>query len=122
MKNKSYQTFESIGTVMWLITDFIWMSGWNLAALLLAVPTGIFLIGACVFYCQNKRSELYVLIASCGWFFMNSLWIASELGHKEMCIWVGKFFFIAASIFVYLSFRAAKKEDGSTDFKRLKIK
>jgi hypothetical protein len=122
MRNKAYQTLESIGTIMWLLVDFIWMCGFNVIALLIGIPTAIFLIGSCIFYSGNKKSERYVLIASAGWFLMNSVWIMSELGHKDIYLWIAKLFFIIACFFVYLSLRASKKEGGPTDFKRLKIK
>ena len=122
MKNKLYENLESIGTVLWLLTDFIWMCGMNKIAAIMTIPTMILLFSSCISYRGSKMSELYSLTASAGWLLMNSLWIYSELIEKDMYLLCAKFSFLFACIFVYLSFRASKKESGTIDFKRLKIK
>lgn len=122
MKNKPYQTLESIGTVAWLITDFIWMCGYNLIAIIIGLVPMVFLIVAALFYEGDKKSERFVMCASAGWFLMNYLWIANEMYKFEMYLWAAKLFFLIACFFVYLSFKASKNEDEPTDFKRLKIK
>jgi hypothetical protein len=122
MNNKIYLTFESFGTVLWLLTDFIWMCGYPAWSLVAVFPAAVFLIGACIFYNGGKSSDLNVLIASLCWFSMNAFWISSEIAHKDLFLWCSKGIFLIACFFVYLSFRASKKEGKSIDFKRLKLK
>ncbi len=122
MKNKLYQNLESIGTVLWLITDFIWMCGFIKTAAILAIPTFLLLTTACIECKKAKMSELLSMTASVMWFVMNMCWIFSDITAKEDYMLCAKFSFLFACIFVYLSFRAAKKENGPIDFKRLKLK
>jgi hypothetical protein len=122
IKNKAYQNFETIGTILWLLTDFIWMCGFVNIAAILTLPTLFFMIGSCIKFTGNKKSELLSLTASAGWLLMNSCWIYSEITEKETYLLCAKLSFMFASFFVYLSIRAAKKEGQPTDFKRLKIK
>jgi len=122
MKNKLCQNLESTGTVMWLITDFIWMYGFIKTAAILTIPTFLLLTFACINFRKGKKSELLSLTASEFWFIMNMCWIFSEIVNKENYLLCAKISFLFACIFVYLSFISAKKENVLTDFKRLKIK
>lgn len=122
MKNKLYQNLEAVGTIMWLFTDFIWMCDFKLFAAILTVPTLYLMAGACVKFAGDKKSELLSLTASVFWLLMNSCWIYSEIVERDMYLLSAKISFLFASIFVYLSIRAAKKENKPTNFKRLKIK
>lgn len=122
MKNKLYQNLESIGTVLWLITDFIWMCGFIKTAAILTIPTFFILTSACIKFRGEKISELLGLTAAVCWLLMNMCWIFSEIVDRDNYLLAAKFSFLFACIFVYLSFRAAKKEKVSTDFKRLNIK
>jgi hypothetical protein len=122
MNHKSYQTLESIGTVMWLISDFIWMCGYNQLAAIIITPVIYLTAVACIQYTGKKQSELLSMTAGVFWVLMNACWIYSEIVEAEMYMICAKISFICAAFFVYLSFKAAKKESGPTDFTRLKIK
>lgn len=122
MKNKFYQNLESIGTASWLLMDFIWMCGISWLALLIFIPSFLCLVGACIKYEGKKMSELHVLNASVCWLLMNATWIMGEITSKNDYLICGKIAFFIACIFVYLAFRASKKEKEPIDFKRLKIK
>ena len=122
MNYKAYQTLESIGTVLWLLSDFVWMCGYNLLAAVIITPVIYLISMACIQYTGKKRSELFGMTAGAFWVLMNACWIYSELGETKMYMICAKISFLCAAFFVYLSFKAAKKESGPTDFTRLKIK
>lgn len=122
MNKFKYQTIESVGSVLWLLTDFLWMNGFLLSAAALTIPVFLLLVGACIRYDGGKKSELLALTASALWFIMNMTWIYSDIGHKEEYLLCSRITFLIAALFVYMAFRASKKEKEPTDFKRLKIK
>ncbi len=122
MKKIRYQTLESVGTIMWLITDFIWMNGWCSIAALLTIPTFILLTSACIKYNGKKKSEVFALTASALWFLMNMFWIYSDICYKDTYLLFARITFVIASVFVYIAIRESKDEDEPSDFKRLKIK
>lgn len=116
-----YQNLESIGTILWLITDFVWMNGYSVAAAFLTAPVFVFLALSWLKHI-GKRSEVYVLIASCFWFIMNMLWIYSDIGYKDNFLLLGRFSFGISLVFVCMAIIKSKQENNSVDFKRLKIK
>lgn len=116
-----HQTCETIGTIMWLVTDFTWMNGWNVTAAVLTVPTFVMLTLAWVFYDERKHSELMALVASSSWFLMNALWIYSDISCKDTYLLCARIVFVIASTFVCISIFKSKKEKNPSDFKRLKI-
>lgn len=122
MSNKLYQKLETVGTVLWLISDFIWMCGYNSLAAILITPVVLLMALACIKFSGSKMSELLSITAGTFWVLMNACWIYSEITEKDMYLLCAKASFFTACIFVYLSFRAAKKENSTTDFTRLKIK
>lgn len=116
-----YQNLESVGTILWLITDFVWMSGYNILAAILTAPVLLFLTLSWIKH-TGKKSELYALIASCLWFVMNMLWIYSDIGYKDNFLLIGKFSFGLSIVFVCMAIIKSKQESESVDFKRLNIK
>lgn len=126
-KIKTFQLWESVGTIIWLTADFLWMCSYNLLAGLLSFMAASLLLGACILYknfekSKQKMSELYALSATACWCLMNMCWINSDIAGKgNNYLLCAKVFFILAMIFVYCSFRASKKEKHPVDFKRLKI-
>lgn len=122
MKNKLYQNLETIGTILWLIMDFVWMCGFAEVAICLSVPVAFIMVLACIKYEGTTASELYSLNASVCWIGMNSLWIMNEITEKEQYLFAAKITFLISGIFIFLSLRASKKEKEPVDFKRLKIK
>lgn len=122
MNQKAYQTLESIGTVMWLISDFIWMCGYNQLAAIIITPVIYLTALACIQYTGKKKSELFSMTAGVFWVLMNACWIYSDVAYKDVYLVSAKVSFLFACIYVYLSFRATKKENGTADFTRLKIK
>lgn len=116
-----YQNLESVGTILWLITDFVWMNGYNVLAAALTAPVFIFLLFSCIKY-TGKKSELYVLIASFLWFIMNMLWIYSDISYKNNFLLLAKFSFGISLVFVCMATIKSKQENNSINFKRLKIK
>lgn len=128
-KLKAYQNWESVGTVIWLVSDFLWMCSYSVLAGALSCAASTLLLGACILYkfkekkSDQKESELNALNATACWCFMNLSWITSDISeHKDIYMLSAKGFFILATIFVYCAVRAAKKEGQPTDFKRLKLK
>jgi hypothetical protein len=117
-----HQNLESLGTIIWFLMDFVWMCGYNRIALALAIPAIILLIGACVKYNGKSKSELYALTASVFWFLMNFCWISSEIIEKDAYLIAAKLSFFIGCVFLFLTFRASRKEKEPVDFKRLKIK
>lgn len=117
-----HQTLESIGTVLWLLSDFIWMCGYNVLAAIIITPVILLTSAACIQYNGGKKSELSSITAGVFWVLMNACWIYSDITDKENYILCAKLSFIFAAFFVYLSFKALKTEKSPTDFTRLKIK
>ena len=119
MNKIKYQTLETIGTIVWLLVDFVWMCGYTDIAILLSIVPFVTLASAFIFYNSGKRSERLGLLASWLWFFMNGLWI---LGDKnESWITIAKLVFGMASIAVLLAMIYSKKEKDDPNLRRLNI-
>lgn len=123
MKNLlKYQSLETVGTILWLLTDFVWMNGFCRVASIMAIPTFLLLVSSVIRYDGIKRSELFALLASACWFMMNALWICSDVCFKDTYLLLARITFVIACVLVYISVREAKDENEPPDFKRLKLK
>lgn len=120
MKALKYQNLETIGTISWLITDFIWMCGYINVAIYLSILPFITLALAFIFYDGDKKSEWFGLLASWLWFFMNAFWILSDKNSDWLVM--AKLMFIMASAFVVIAIFYSRKEKSTPDIKRLNIK
>src|SRR5574343_607569 len=98
MMNKkiNYSLLETIGSITWLIMDFIWLCGFVDISLYFSFIPFTTLALAFILYDGAKNSEMYGLLASWLWLFMNIFWILSE----KNLLWLvfAKMVFIYAAI------------------------
>ena len=122
MKTRIYETFESLGSVGWLLMDFCWMAEFkNVCWYVTAIPL-FFLTASVIFYNKESKSERIVLLSSLSWFLMNMLWMMHDLTENKDWLLLGaKICFGIAIIFVILAFYFARKENKKIDFRRMKI-
>lgn len=120
MKILKYQNLESIGTIGWLLTDFIWMCDYTTLAIYISILPFVTLASAFVLYDGDKKSERISLLASWLWFFMNAFWILGDINPAWLVF--AKLMFIMASITIILVIIFSKREKSSPDIKRLNIK
>ncbi len=120
MRKISSSTSESIGTIIWMIMDFIWMCEFPIiASIIIPIPLFLF-IYACIFYNKKKKSNLLMIYATMCWFLMNSCWILNESTSINFLKILANIFFVLSLLSIFLSYRKSKRENSSILFQRIK--
>lgn len=90
---------EVIATILWFLTDFLWMWGFVVPAVLL-LPFIIIAMVISVIRVKSKNLKRIIIITMM-WLMMNSIWMISDLTTEETVVILCK---IMASAFGVIGF------------------
>jgi hypothetical protein len=131
MNKKMYYIPEAIGTVLWLVMDFCWLSKMYDIALfcMLIAVASLGIAAANTFFDKDcKISERLNFVASWTWCLMNSFWFISDIPFAssdksgiELSLIHSKILFIVSSLLVLASIVFSFIEKRAINFNRLRI-
>lgn len=125
MKERIHVMLEAVGTILWFIMDYCWMSKIHDFAWICAAIAGAVLfvsLISCLLYDTCRLSVRFTLISSFLWFVMNACWMFGEDTGIPIYMVLAKWVFMLAAALLAVSIILAKREKQQIDFKRLKIK
>lgn len=125
-REKRFEFHETNVTLLWFLMDGLWMMGFEILPVIIAVPAVI--IGCLIFVYADKTPHLLaVVVAGSTWMFMDVSWMVSENFEIKWlyilsCImfWT-TFLCLAYSVIKSKNYRESAYETLS-GFRRMKIK
>ncbi len=98
-KFKKIREYENLHILLWLLKDTCWVMMWEVAGIIMIVPT----IGVAIHITWIRRhikSDLFHNLAVCFWISANSIWMIGEFFFDDNLRHISTFFFIAGLVTV----------------------